>query len=108
MPKEKQRERTFTLEELNFGTNYNVMLLNSHIPGEYVIEVLVEIFNKSPIEAYNIMMEVEKNGPENGPSKGRAVIETYSSREDADAAVNAVGVKNKLSGYNLEVFVEEE
>jgi ATP-dependent Clp protease adaptor protein ClpS len=44
-------------------TLYKVVLLNDdYTPMEFVIHVLESIFQKSPAEAYRIMMQVHLNG----------------------------------------------
>lgn len=58
---------------------YNVVLLNDDFtPQQFVIDVLVEVFNKSEAQAYDLMMQVHL--------KGRGVAGTYS-REVADQKV---------------------
>ncbi len=50
--------------------NYKVILLNDdYTPMDFVITILVELFNKSPGEAETLMMRVHKTGS--------AVIGTY-------------------------------
>jgi len=42
---------------------YRVLLLNDdYTPMEFVIEILREIFNRNPEDAFRIMMHVHKNG----------------------------------------------
>jgi len=42
---------------------YRVLLLNDdYTPMEFVIEILREIFNRNPEDAFQIMMHVHKNG----------------------------------------------
>ena len=55
----KEREATKQQEP----TQYKVVLLNDdYTTMEFVIEVLESVFQKSPAEAYRIMMHVHLNG----------------------------------------------
>ena len=55
------KERTDTKKQ--DPTLYKVVLLNDdYTPMEFVIHVLESIFQKSPAEAYRIMMQVHLNG----------------------------------------------
>ena len=42
---------------------FNVVLLNDdYTTMEFVLQILEELFQKSPAEAYRIMMQVHRNG----------------------------------------------
>lgn len=57
-------------EEIREPDLYRVILLNDdYTPMEFVVEVLVTIFRKSPTDAARIMMDVHK--------KGRGVVGLY-------------------------------
>lgn len=57
-------------EELKEPDMWRVILLNDdYTPRDFVVEILVSIFHKPPIEATKIMLEVHK--------KGRGVVGLY-------------------------------
>jgi ATP-dependent Clp protease adaptor protein ClpS len=55
----KERAR----DEAKEPTLYSVVLLNDdYTPMQFVVDVLEQVFQKSPAEAYRIMMQVHLNG----------------------------------------------
>ena len=57
----KERQRAETKEKE--PTLYHVVLLNDdYTPMMFVVDVLQDIFQKPPAEAYRIMMQVHLNG----------------------------------------------
>ncbi|MCL2708628.1 MAG: ATP-dependent Clp protease adaptor ClpS [Defluviitaleaceae bacterium] len=78
---------------------YAVVLHNDEVTTmDFVVSVLVKIFNKQPAEASNIMMDVHENG------KGVAGVYTY------DIAVTKKSQADRLSaekGYPLQLSVKE-
>lgn len=56
--------------ELKEPDMWRVVLLNDdYTPRDFVVEILVSIFHKPPVEAANIMLEVH--------NKGRGVVGVY-------------------------------
>ena len=50
-------------EKIKEPTLYSVVLLNDdYTPMQFVVDVLESVFQKSPAEAYRIMMQVHLNG----------------------------------------------
>src|ERR1700704_4251315 len=50
-------------EKIKEPTLYSVVLLNDdYTPMQFVVDVLETVFQKSPAEAYRIMMQVHLNG----------------------------------------------
>ena len=62
------KERTDS--RLKEPKQYNVIMINDDFTSmEFVVNILIEIFHKDPVDAENIMMHVHKNG--------RAVVGAY-------------------------------
>jgi ATP-dependent Clp protease adaptor protein ClpS len=80
-------------------TLYKVVLLNDdYTTMEFVMHVLEEVFQKSPAEAYRIMMHVHVNG--------RGIAGVYPW-EVADTKVAAVTTMAREAGFPLKAVTEE-
>ena len=80
-------------------TLYKVVLLNDdYTPMEFVIQVLEAIFQKSPAEAYRIMMQVHVNGS--------GVAGTYPW-EVAETKADSVMSLAREAGHPLKATIEE-
>src|SRR6187401_1566689 len=96
-PGEKLQERVKTQKKE--PTRYKVVLLNDdYTTMEFVLQVLESVFEKSPAEAYQIMMHVHTNG------RGIAGVYTWEVAETkAETAVNLA----REAGYPLQAVTEE-
>ncbi|MGP1450442.1 MAG: ATP-dependent Clp protease adaptor ClpS [Wolinella sp.] len=91
----ENRDEVATSEPLRF----KVILLNDdYSTMEFVVEVLVEVFNKSFEEALNIMLDVHK--------KGMGVCGIYPY-DIAETKVAQVKKRAKAAGYPLRAITEE-
>jgi ATP-dependent Clp protease adaptor protein ClpS len=80
-------------------TLYSVVLLNDdYTPMPFVVDVLEGIFQKSPAEAYRIMMQVHLNG--------RGVAGVYPW-EIAETKADTVASLASEAGYPLKATIEE-
>ncbi len=78
---------------------YNVILLNDDFTTmEFVVAILIEIFNKDPITAETIMMDVHK--------KGRGVVGSYPY-DIAAPKVNDALNRAKAEGFPFRMSIEE-
>jgi ATP-dependent Clp protease adaptor protein ClpS len=78
---------------------YNVILLNDdYTTMEFVLQILETLFQKSPAEAYRIMMHVHRNG------RGLAGVYTYEVAETKAEKVAALAAE---AGYPLRATIEE-
>ena len=78
---------------------HSVVLLNDdYTPMEFVVDVLETLFQKSPAEAYRIMMQVHRNG------RGLAGVYTWEVAETKADTVAALAGK---AGYPLRATIEE-
>ena len=79
---------------------YKVMLLNDdYTTMEFVVEVLVHVFKKSPEEATRIMLNVHR--------RGVGVCGIYSF-EIAETKVNMVETLARENGFPLKCIMERE
>ena len=80
-------------------TLYMVVLLNDdYTPMPFVVDVLESLFQKSPAEAYRIMMQVHLNG--------RGVAGVYPW-EIAETKADTVASLASGAGYPLKATIEE-
>ncbi len=93
----KIKERTDTRERE--PTRFQVVLLNDdYSPMNFVIHVLETVFQKSPAEAYRVMMQVHVDG------RGVAGVYTF---EIAETKSDKVGELAHEAGFPLRAIVEE-
>jgi ATP-dependent Clp protease adaptor protein ClpS len=91
----KERTRSETREP----ALYSVVLLNDdYTPMQFVVDVLEDVFQKSPAEAYRIMMQVHLNG------RGVAGIYPW---EVAETKVDALLSRARHEGYPLQATIED-
>jgi ATP-dependent Clp protease adaptor protein ClpS len=80
-------------------TLYKVVLLNDdYTTMEFVIQVLETVFERSPAEAYRVMMHVHVNG------KGIAGVYSW---EIAETKVATVASMAREAGFPLRAAIEE-
>ena len=78
---------------------FNVILINDdYTTMEFVLEILETLFQKSPAEAYRIMMHVHRNG------RGLAGVYTY---EVAETKAEQVASLARNAGFPLRATIEE-
>jgi ATP-dependent Clp protease adaptor protein ClpS len=89
-----------TREKKDTPRLFKVILLNDHYTTmEFVVSVLENVFQKSPAEAFRIMMNVHVHG--------RGVAGVYPW-EVAETKVDAVISLARGAGYPLRAVAEEE
>jgi ATP-dependent Clp protease adaptor protein ClpS len=78
---------------------FNVVLLNDdYTTMEFVLEILETLFQKSPAEAFGIMMHVHRNG------RGLAGVYTW---EVAETKADKVASLAAEAGFPLRATIEE-
>ena len=78
---------------------YKVILLNDdYTPMDFVVEVLETLFQKSPAEAYRVMMQVHREG------RGLAGIYPW---EVAETKVDALLTRARDAGHPLQAVIED-
>jgi ATP-dependent Clp protease adaptor protein ClpS len=84
--------------EITYPKRYNVIFLNDdYTPMDFVIQLLVEIFNKNIDQAQEITMAIH--------NEGSAVVGTYS-REIAEQKTHEAVLACQHSGHPLEILCE--
>ena len=79
---------------------YHVIMLNDDsTPMEFVVNALMDIFNKSEQEAHEVMMKVHE--------QGRAIAGTYTY-EVAEQKSTETVTAARTAGFPLDVSIEEE
>ena len=79
---------------------YRVLLLNDDFTTmEFVVYILETIFQKTPSEATQIMLQVHKSG--------RGVAGIFS-KQIAEAKIESVHAQAKREGFPLKCVMEEE
>ena len=79
--------------------SYRVVLLNDdYTTMEFVLSVLEGMFQKSPAEAFRLMMQVH--------TQGQATCGTYTY-EVAETKVDTVQEMARLEGFPLQATIEE-
>ena len=90
---ERHKQRTQTPKM------YRVVLLNDDYTAmEFVVQVLENVFQKSPAEAFRLMMQIH--------TQGRAVCGIYT-HEVAETKVETVCDLAKHKGFPLQANLEE-
>jgi ATP-dependent Clp protease adaptor protein ClpS len=78
---------------------FNVILLNDdYTTMEFVLQILETLFQKSPAEAFRIMMHVHRNG------RGLAGVYTW---EVAETKAHQVAALAAEAGFPLRATIEE-
>ena len=81
-------------------TRYHVTLLNDdYTTMEFVVQVLESVFDKTPAQAYGIMMQVHTHG------RGRCGAYTHEIAETKVAATRALAERE---GFPLQAVIEKE
>ena len=96
----EEQVRSETRDETREPPQYRVLLHNDdYTTMEFVVEILMYVFNKSPESAAKIMMNVHQ--------KGIGVCGVYT-HEVAETKVDAVHNLARQSGYPLRCSMERE
>ena len=88
-----------TSEQIKEPALYNVVLLNDdYTPMQFVVDVLENLFQRTPSEAYRIMMQVHLNG------RGIAGVYPY---EVAETKVESLLSLAREAGHPLQATIED-
>src|SRR5688572_20374030 len=91
----KERPQEKTKEPALYGV---VLLNDDYTPMQFVVDVLESVFQKSPAEAYRIMMQVHLSG------RGVAGIYPW---EVAETHVDTVMARARAAGHPLHATIED-
>jgi len=88
-----------TSDQVKEPALFNVVLLNDdYTPMQFVVDVLETLFQKTPSEAYRVMMQVHLNG------RGIAGVYPY---EVAETKVEALQSLAHEAGHPLQATIED-
>jgi ATP-dependent Clp protease adaptor protein ClpS len=88
-----------TSQQIKEPTLYKVVLLNDdYTPMQFVVDVLETLFQKTPSEAYQVMMQVHLNG------RGIAGVYPY---EVAETKVDSLISLAREAGHPLQATIED-
>ena len=88
-----------TQEKTKEPALYGVVLLNDdYTPMQFVVDVLETVFQKSPAEAYRVMMQVHLSG------RGVAGIYPW---EVAETKVDTLLAHARAAGHPLQAIIED-
>jgi len=100
MPTRQYQSDVIEREELREPPLYRVLLLNDdYTPMDFVVHILMGIFNKAEAEATAIMFNVH--------NQGAGVCGVYAF-EEAETKVNAVEALAAKHGHPLKCAMEED
>lgn len=88
-----------TQEKTKEPALYGVVLLNDdYTPMQFVVDVLETVFQRSPAEAYRVMMQVHLSG------RGVAGIYPW---EVAETKVDTLMARARAAGHPLQATIED-
>mgnify|MGYP001262156586 CR=1 FL=1 len=94
----KEAVKTRTTTELRYPSRFNVVIYNDDFtPVEFVIKLLIEIFNKNITTAKTLTQSVHTDG--------QATVGSYNSEIAEQKCTEAITV-SRASGHPLQLKVE--
>lgn len=95
----KTRTSTSTKTDIKYPDRFNVVILNDdYTPMEFVIHLLVEIFNKNLEQAKDITVQIHE--------QGKGIAGTYNF-EIAEQKVQESTMISRHNGHPLAVMMEK-
>ena len=93
------QSETITRTEITYPNRYNVVFINDDFtPMDFVVQLLVEVFNKTLEEAKDVTLQIHEKG------KGIAGSYNYELAEQKKAEAVAISRNN---GHPLTILVEK-
>ena len=93
------QSHTITRTEITYPNRYNVEFINDDFtPMDFVVQLLVEVFNKTLEEAKDVTLQIHEKG------KGIAGSYNYELAEQKKAEAVAISRNN---GHPLTILVEK-
>lgn len=95
----KTKSSTKSKVDIKYPERYNVVFINDdYTPMDFVIHLLIEIFNKSINQAKDITLTIHK--------EGRAIAGTYNF-EIGEQKVQEATVVSRHNGHPLQIILEK-
>jgi ATP-dependent Clp protease adaptor protein ClpS len=94
-----QGQEQDSITKLRGAPKYNVIMLNDNLtPIDFVIQILMSIYNKTSDQATEITMNIHENG--------RGIAGTYSYEVAEQKALETIN-EARAAGYPLDVVIDE-
>ena len=94
-----QGQEQDSITKLRGAPKYHVIMLNDNLtPIDFVIQILMSIYNKTTEQATEITMHVHENG--------RGIAGTYSYEVAEQKALETIN-EARAAGYPLDVVIDE-
>lgn len=95
----RSKSKTIQKTELKYPDRFNVVIINDdYTPMEFVIKLLLEIFNKNIEQAKQLTIEIHE--------KGKAIAGSYN-QEIGEQKVQEVTLISRHNGYPLKSLLEK-
>jgi ATP-dependent Clp protease adaptor protein ClpS len=95
----RAKSKTIQRVELKYPDRFNVIILNDDFtPMDFVIKLIIEVFNKNIEQAKDLTVQVHKNG--------KAIVGTYN-QEIGEQKVNEVTLLSRHHGHPLKSIMEK-
>lgn len=95
----RAKSKTIQKVELKYPDRFNVIILNDDFtPMDFVIKLIIEVFNKNIEQAKDLTVQVHKNG--------KAIVGTYN-QEIGEQKVNEVTLLSRHHGHPLKSIMEK-
>jgi|TARA_B100001093_G_scaffold355878_1_gene340446 ATP-dependent Clp protease adaptor protein ClpS len=95
----RAKSKTIQRTELKYPDRFNVIILNDDFtPMDFVIKLIIEVFNKNIEQAKDLTVKVHKDG--------KAIVGTYN-QEIGEQKVNEVTLLSRHHGHPLKSIMEK-
>ena len=95
----RSKSKTIQKTELKYPDRFNVIIINDdYTPMEFVIKLLLEIFNKNIEQAKQLTIEIHE--------KGKAIVGSYN-QEIGEQKVQEVTLISRHNGHPLKSILEK-
>ena len=95
----RSKSKTIQKTELKYPDRFNVIIINDdYTPMEFVIKLLLEIFNKNIEQAKQLTIEIHE--------KGKAIVGSYN-QEIGEQKVQEVTLISRHNGHPLKSLLEK-
>lgn len=95
----REQTSTKTVTQVTYPDRFNIVVFNDDFtPMDFVIQILVEIFNKSLDEAKDLTLQIHETG--------RAIAGTYM-HELAEQKLSEAIMSTRQQGHPLKIIMEK-
>tara|TARA_B100000927_G_scaffold290101_1_gene288113 strand:- start:1478 stop:1777 length:300 start_codon:yes stop_codon:yes gene_type:complete len=95
----KSKTKTISKTILKYPDRFNVIILNDdYTPMDFVIKLIIEVFNKNIEQAKDITVQIHEHG--------KAIVGSYN-QEIGEQKVNEVTLISRHHGHPLKAILEK-